>query len=120
MPVAFCRGLERERISLLHTVPTLAQSKLAGVPVGVSQLCLRLCFNACEPLTHNVVRKWRGAFPQAGKIVNLYGPTETAQALCFCRHRGDILPGVQPVGEPLAQRPRRGIAGNPSPSSRGK
>jgi amino acid adenylation domain-containing protein len=93
--------LERERISLLHTVPTLAQSWLAGVPEGVSLRCLRLCFFAGEPLTDNVVRKWRKAFPEAGEIVNLYGPTETTLAKCFHRLKADILPGVQPVGAPL-------------------
>ncbi|MBW4493512.1 MAG: amino acid adenylation domain-containing protein [Oscillatoria princeps RMCB-10] len=93
--------LERERISVLHTVPTLAQSWLAGVPAGVSLRSLRLCFFAGEPLTDNVVRKWRGAFPEAGVIVNLYGPTETTLAKCFHRLKADLLPGVQPVGQPL-------------------
>ncbi len=95
--------LEREQISLFHTVPSLAQSWLANVPQGVSLRALRQVFFAGEPLTQTLIRRWRKAFPEAGEIVNLYGPTETTLAKCFYLVPAAPLPGVQPVGSPLPE-----------------
>ena len=60
-------------------------------------------FFAGEPLTDALVRRWREAFPQAGRIVNLYGPTETTLAKCFYLVPSEPLPGVQPIGGPLPE-----------------
>jgi amino acid adenylation domain-containing protein len=95
--------LEREKITLLHTVPALAQTWLMNVPQGVTLLPLRWVFFAGEPLTESLVRQWRETFPKAGSIVNLYGPTETTLAKCFYRVPSDPLPGVQPIGRPLPE-----------------
>jgi amino acid adenylation domain-containing protein len=72
-----------------------------NVPVGVTLSTLRKIFIAGEPLKDKLVRQWRDAFPQAGEIVNLYGPTETTLAKCYYRVPTEILPGVQPIGSPL-------------------
>ncbi len=101
-PTRILRWLEREQISLLHTVPTLAQSWLVNVPPGVSLPALKCIFFAGEPLKDTLVRQWRETFP-SGEIVNLYGPTETTLAKCCYRIPADILPGVQPVGIPLPE-----------------
>jgi amino acid adenylation domain-containing protein len=95
--------LERESISLLHTVPTLASSWLTNLTQQVSLCSLRRVFFAGEPLPEALVRRWRETFPQAGEIVNLYGPTETTLAKCFYRIPSEPSPGVQPVGHPLPQ-----------------
>ncbi|WP_243147016.1 non-ribosomal peptide synthetase [Scytonema sp. UIC 10036] len=95
--------LERERISILHTVPALAQSWLVGVPQAVSLPSLRWVFFAGEPLTDTLVRQWRKFFPLSREIVNLYGPTETTLAKCFYQVPVDPSPGVQPVGLPLPE-----------------
>jgi amino acid adenylation domain-containing protein len=95
--------LERERVSLLHTVPALAQSWLSHLPAGISLRALRYVFFAGEPLSEALVRRWREAFPEASGIVNLYGPTETTMAKCFFRVPSSPLQGVQPVGWPLPQ-----------------
>jgi amino acid adenylation domain-containing protein len=101
-PAQILPWLEREQISLLHTVPSLAQSWLANVPPGVSLRALRQVFSVGEPLTETLVHQWREAFPEAGEIVNIYGPTETTLTKCYYRvPADDILPGVQPVGWPL-------------------
>ncbi len=99
------RWLEREGVTLLHTVPALAQTWLAYLPAGISLRALRYVFFAGEPLSEALVRRWREAFPEAGEIVNLYGPTETTMAKFFFRVGSDaeISPGVQPVGWPLPQ-----------------
>jgi amino acid adenylation domain-containing protein len=95
--------LERQQISLFHTVPSLAQSWLVNVPPRVSLRTLGRVFFAGEPLTQKLVQRWREAFPEAGEIVNLYGPTETTLAKCCYRVPADPLPGVQPVGSPLPE-----------------
>jgi amino acid adenylation domain-containing protein len=93
--------LEREQITLLHTVPSLAQSWIVDRPSGVSLRSLRRIFFAGEPLTDNLIGAWRQAFPEAGEIVNLYGPTETTLAKFGYRVPSEnVLPGIQPVGFP--------------------
>ncbi len=95
--------LERERITLLHAVPALASNWLASGPPGVTLKHLRRIFFAGEPLTETLVRKWRTAFPEAGQIINLYGPTETTLARCSYTVPDPPVAGVQPVGFPLPQ-----------------
>ncbi|MFH0341841.1 MAG: amino acid adenylation domain-containing protein, partial [Chromatiales bacterium] len=95
--------LARERISLLHTVPALAQSWLANVPRGLSLPDLRWVFFSGEPLQDTLIKRWRSAFSHTGAIVNLYGPTETTMAKCFHRVGGDEPLGMQPAGRPLPQ-----------------
>jgi amino acid adenylation domain-containing protein len=93
--------LEHEQISLLHTVPALAQSWLSSCHETVSLRAMRWVFFAGEPLPEALVRRWSQAFPEAGGIVNLYGPTETTLAKCFYRVQAEPSAGVQPVGWPL-------------------
>ncbi len=93
--------LEREGITLLHTVPTLAASWLQDPPAGASLRALRLVFFAGEPLGEALVRRFCEAFPEAPtRLVNLYGPTETTLAKCF-HVVSEPTPGVQPVGRPM-------------------
>jgi amino acid adenylation domain-containing protein/FkbM family methyltransferase len=95
--------MEREGITLLHTVPALAQTWLTGVPPGVSLRALRYVFFAGEALTSTLVQQWREAFPEAGEIVNFYGATETTLIKSFYQVPGEISPGVQPLGRPMPQ-----------------
>lgn len=93
--------LEREQITMLHTVPSLVAAWLADVPDGVSLSKLRWVFFAGEPLTDDLVRRWRAAFPESGKLVNLYGQTESSMAKCFSVIGDEPAPGAQPVGRPM-------------------
>ena len=102
-PTLILSWLESERISVFHTVPTLAQTWLSNVPKGVNLSSLRWLFFAGEPLKGTLVRQWRKAFPQAGEIVNLYGPTETTLAKCCYRVPSEPISGVLSVGFPLPQ-----------------
>jgi len=103
-PEQLMEWLEREEITLLHSVPSLAQYWLAHKPPSVSPRHLRCVFFAGEPLPDALVRRWREAFPGGCEIVNLYGPTETTLAKCFYRvPEHDVPPGAQPVGHPLPQ-----------------
>lgn len=93
--------LEREQITLVHTVPALAQAWLSNAPTGISLRALRWVFFAGEPLSDALVSRWREAFPEAGSVVNLYGPTETTLAKCFYIVPADLQAGIQPIGHPL-------------------
>ena len=95
--------LDRERITTLHTVPALAETWLAEAPPEASLEHLRRVFFAGEPLRDSLVRRWRESFPEAGDIVNLYGPTETTLAKCFYVVPDDVSEGIQPVGRPLPE-----------------
>ncbi|HEY6122365.1 MAG TPA: AMP-binding protein, partial [Pyrinomonadaceae bacterium] len=95
--------LERKKISITHTVPTLAQRWLDSVPPGVTLGALRWIFLAGEPLTGALVSRWRKAFPESGTIVNLYGPTETTLAKYSYVVPHEPSFGVQPLGRPLPE-----------------
>ncbi len=94
--------LEREQISVLHIVPSLAQTWLSDAAPGAALGSLRYAFFAGEPLTDSLLRSWRKVFPSAA-VVNLYGPTETTLAKCFYVLPDDPTFGVQPVGRPLPE-----------------
>ncbi len=89
-------------ITVLHTVPTLAQAWL-GSPGGVALPSLRRVFFAGEPLPGPLVREWRERFACDAQIVNLYGPTETTLAKCWHVVADPPEDGIQPVGRPLPQ-----------------
>jgi amino acid adenylation domain-containing protein len=93
--------LENEHITLLHTVPALAQSWLVRRPEGVTLRSLRQVFFAGEPLTGALIAQWRSAFPESGQIANFYGPTETTLAKCYYEVPAGTVEGVQPIGWPL-------------------
>ena len=92
-----------EKVSVLHTVPAIAETWLMEVPEGVCLESLRWVFFAGEPLTDSVVKRWHDSISSACCIVNLYGPTETTLAKFFYIVPGEVRVGVQPVGIPLPQ-----------------
>lgn len=95
--------LERERVTVVHTVPTLLQSWLAQPSARAGLRALRWLFIAGEPLPATLVLAWRETFPGSAEVVNLYGTTETTLAKCFYRITDEIEPGAQPVGAALPQ-----------------
>jgi amino acid adenylation domain-containing protein len=101
---------DRQRITLLHSVPTLAQTWLADGAMTGARPRLRWMFFAGEPLTDALVRRWRAACPGCG-IANLYGPTETTLAKCCYVVPDDPVSGVQPVGWPLPHSQALVLAG---------
>jgi amino acid adenylation domain-containing protein len=103
--------LERQRITLLHTVPALAQAWLAAGPGAAALGALRVVFFAGEPLTGDLVRRWRETFACGGEMINLYGPTETTLAKCWYRVPAEPGAGVQPIGAPLPQTQALILAG---------
>ncbi len=97
--------LDQQRITLLHTIPSIVQLWIQHSPPQVTLSHLRLLFWSGEPMTDVLVQKWRRAFPAAGEIINFYGPTETTfikSYYCVPREEQLLLP-VQPVGRPLPE-----------------
>ncbi|MCV3211986.1 amino acid adenylation domain-containing protein [Plectonema radiosum NIES-515] len=95
--------LETEQITIVHTVPALAQSWLKQVREGIHLRSLRWIFFSGEPLTQTLVHQWRQTFPEAGEVVNLYGATETTMVKCFYKVPKDIPTNVIPGGWGLPQ-----------------
>jgi amino acid adenylation domain-containing protein len=95
--------LGSEAITVVHAVPSLAQAWLTNAPPELSLRSLRWVFSAGEPLTDALVLRWRRVASRECGIVNLYGPTETTMVKCFYRVPDEVVPGVQPVGEPLPE-----------------
>ena len=92
-----------EKITLIHTVPAIAQIWLSLGPLKQKLKSLRWVFFAGEPLTDALVRHWRKNISDTAGIINLYGPTETTLAKCFYQVPAEPVFGVQPVGNPLPQ-----------------
>jgi amino acid adenylation domain-containing protein len=92
--------LQREEITVVHAVPSVAEAWLAEHDTTDAIRSMRRSFFMGEPLTEVLIRRWRSAFP-LGEIVNFYGPTETTLIKCFYRVGGEPHPGVQPIGRPI-------------------
>jgi amino acid adenylation domain-containing protein len=93
--------MRRERITILHTVPSLAAAWLDSREAAGGLPNLRWTLMAGEPLTETLVRRWREQMGTAHEILNLYGPTETTLAKCAYRVPAEPSSGVQPIGDPL-------------------
>ncbi|MCX5399492.1 condensation domain-containing protein [Streptomyces sp. NBC_00102] len=103
--VGWLRGA---RISVVHTVPSLAArwtSTASAAPGGA----LRLTFFAGEPLPGAAVTGWLEHFADT-RVLNLYGPSETTLAK-FWHDVTVPAPGVQPVGAPLPETEFRLVDG---------
>ena len=96
------RWLQRERVTVVHTTPSVLQAWLADLHSPLDLPDLRWIFLAGEPLLGSLVTRWRQCVQSAGRIVNLYGPTETTMARCFHVVADGDVPAVLPVGRPTA------------------
>ncbi len=96
------RWLADEEITLLHTVPALTRTWLATWPAALTAPTARAVFFAGEPLTGELVNRWRSTFPRA-RVINLYGPTETTLAKCAYEVPVGEQTGVLPIGWALPQ-----------------
>jgi amino acid adenylation domain-containing protein len=95
--------LARERITLVHVVPSLARAWLEHLAPDVRLESLRLVFLAGEPLTDTLARRIRGATTERCEIVNLYGPTEATMVKCFHVLPSEPSSGIQPLGRTLPE-----------------
>ncbi len=101
-PTAILPWLARERVTLLHMVPSLLRAWLSHIPEGLTLPDLRHLLLSGEPLTDVLVKRFRELFGSHTQLVNLYGPTETTMVKCFHQVR-EVQAGVQPIGQPMPQ-----------------
>lgn len=92
--------LDERQVSVLHAVPSLAQSWLAAWPAGRRNQLLRHTLFAGEPLMGTLVARWREVFTDCA-VHNLYGPTETTLAKLCARVPHPAAAGLQDCGTPL-------------------
>ncbi|VEN73028.1 hypothetical protein EPICR_100074 [Candidatus Desulfarcum epimagneticum] len=95
--------LKNERVTILHTVPSLAQFWLSDIPEKPPGNNLRYLFLVGEPLTGELAHQWRSSFQRKCEIVNFYGTTEMPQAKCFHKIPKNMPPGVQSIGRSLPE-----------------
>jgi amino acid adenylation domain-containing protein len=101
-PAAILTWMQAQRITVLHTVPSVARAWLNHVPSAVTLPSLRFAFLSGEPLTDVLLSRFRAAFGNKAIVVNLYGPTETTMVKCY--HQASVIePGIQPIGVPMPQ-----------------
>lgn len=99
----FLEYLDYAGITMMHIVPTLMDFLIEHSQAFPEKLSLRWVFSAGEPLHDHLAHKWRKKFPHNGKLVNLYGPSETTLAKAFYELPDQLISGIQPIGRPLPQ-----------------
>lgn len=80
---AILKWFEKENISIVHVVPSLANVWLRGYLGHIELSGLSKTFFAGEPLKVDLVQRWKGLVGAKNQVVNLYGPTETTLARFF-------------------------------------
>ena len=111
--------LEKNQISLLHSVPSLLSLWLNCPDQGESLRCLRYIFSAGEPLSGSLVQRYRARFAQMGRFINLYGPTETTLAKFYHLVCEPATTEIQPVGHALPDSSVSLITADGSPAPLG-
>lgn len=98
-PSAIFAWMNRERVTILHVVPSLLRAWLSHAPAQVQLPSLRHVFLAGEPLTDALLRHFTDVVGDHPLVTNLYGPTETTMVKCFHSVHA-IEEGIQPIGRP--------------------
>ena len=95
--------LGSERVSIVHTVPSLSDTWLEVRPAQAQLGSVRAVLFTGEPLTEGLINKWRSSLQPETKFINVYGPTETTMEKSFFIVPSPARPGVQPIGQPFPQ-----------------
>jgi amino acid adenylation domain-containing protein len=103
-PVKFLQGLQRGRVTVLESVPSLMTAFIEAAAKESNHALnhLRWMMATGEPLTVPLVREWYRHYPYI-KLVNAYGPTEASDDVTHYII-DDIPPEDQtsiPIGKPL-------------------
>ncbi len=94
--------IDRERISLIHCVPSLFRTLFSFIQDSGQCRSLRHILLSGEQLFSEDIRKWCSVFGDRIQLVNLYGPSETTMTkfAYFVRpadqHRRSV-----PIGKPI-------------------
>ena len=94
--------LDRERISLIHCVPSVFRVILAGDFNADRFSSLKYVLLSGEPLLPSDVRRWTSIVGDRVQLVNLYGPTETTMTKFFYLVKAtDADKRAIPIGKPM-------------------
>jgi amino acid adenylation domain-containing protein len=104
-PDRLLEWLDREQATIVQTVPSVVSSWLSSATRTQSSLrAVRLLCLAGEPLTSELVDRWRRSFGSvSNEIINLYGTTESTILKSFYRVPAQPPQGVLPLGKPLPE-----------------
>ncbi|MEN1927037.1 non-ribosomal peptide synthetase/type I polyketide synthase [Luteimonas qiangzhengi] len=101
-PAELADWIEKERVSLIHCVPSVFRILLAADLSAHSLPALKLVLLAGESLAPADANSWIALFGERIRLVNLYGPTETTLAKFFHRLPATPVEGsFVPVGKPI-------------------
>jgi len=101
-PRELIQWLDRERITLLHIVPTLFRAIVDEAPDPDYFQSLKYVLLAGEQVFPAEVRKWNKIYRHRIQLVNLYGPTETTLAkFCHFLQPSDEERKLIPIGNPI-------------------
>jgi amino acid adenylation domain-containing protein len=94
--------IDREKIDLIHCVPSLLRAVLTGTLDAETFRSLKYILLSGEVLQAADVKKWMEVFDNRIGLVNLYGATETTMVKFFHRvEKSDVSRGFIPIGKPL-------------------
>src|SRR6185503_20526685 len=94
--------LDRERISVIHCVPSLFRSLLNEKLTDSNFRSLKHILISGEPLLPADVKRWTDIFGERVQVVNLYGPPETTMArFAYFVKASDQERRSIPVGKPI-------------------
>jgi amino acid adenylation domain-containing protein len=103
--------IKRRNVTIMDTVPTFWRSCLHALttlePQSRKNLLdnkLRLILTTGEPLSYQVVDKWRYDFDHPARLVNMYGATETSGSVAIypIRSADAEQANIVPLGKPIA------------------
>jgi amino acid adenylation domain-containing protein len=112
IPVDVLRWMQARRITVVHTVPAMAQTWLAIVSEDIALPDLRWTFFSGEPLTAALLNRWRQVTAGSGRVVNMYGPTETTMIKCYYIVPEHIDWSTAPAGRAMLQTQALIMAGD--------
>ena len=96
------RWIEKNDITLIHTVPSLFKRLVSEIEDGNCFPNLKYILLAGELLRGRDIYKFIEIFKDDIQLVNVYGPTETTLAKLFYRIQpGDVNRAIIPVGKPI-------------------
>ena len=92
--------IERERITMVHFVPSMLQTFLEH---GETKRCagLRRVLCSGEALPYGLQVRFQASLPEV-ELHNLYGPTEAAIDVTWWVCRAGVHEGIVPIGRPIA------------------
>lgn len=95
--------LAQEKISLVHTVPSIVTYWLDTAAKKIELTHLRHIFFSGEPLSAELIQRWRDHCGDHTNLVNFYGPSETTMIKTAYTVQKQQEPGIQPIGKAMTE-----------------